>query len=128
MRQIVNLFITGFIIWIASKIAPEQVQIENFGTLALTTILLWLITMIIYGVSLLLMAGGLIFESCSWIILGFTIMAASKILALYAVDNWIPGLTIIGFWPKFWIAFACSMFTLSRPSRTRINQQNDRYE
>lgn len=116
MRRILNLFITGLILWVASKIAPEQVQIKDFGTLALATVLLWLVTIIIYVISLLFMAGGLIFESCSWTILGLFIMAAAKILALYAIDSWIPGLSIVGFWPKFWIAITCSLFTLSGPS------------
>ena len=107
MRRILNLFITGLILWMASKMAPEQVQIKDFGTLALATVSLWLVT---------IMAGGLIFESCSWAILGLFIMAAAKILALYAIDSWVPGLSIVGFWPKFWIAIACSLFTLSGPS------------
>lgn len=128
MRRIVNLFITGFILWAASKIAPDQIHIKDFGTLVLATILLWLTTIAIYGISLLLMSGGLIFESCSWIILGFFIMAAAKILALYAISKWIPGFSIVGFWPKFWIAFACSVFTLSSPSSRRDNYSDDRYE
>ena len=125
MRRILNLFITGLILWVASKIAPEQVQIKDFGTLVLATILLWLTTIAIYGISLLLMSGGLIFESCSWIILGFFIMAAAKILALYAIDSWIPGLSIVGFWPKFWIAIACSLFTLSGPSDRYDNHSDN---
>ena len=74
MRRILNLFITGLILWVASKIAPEQVQIKDFGTLALATVSLWLVTIMIYVISLLFMAGGLIFESCSWAILGLFIM------------------------------------------------------
>ena len=124
MRRILNLFITGLILWVASKIAPEQVQIKDFGTLALATVSLWLVTIMIYVISLLFMAGGLIFESCSWTILGLFIMAATKILALYAIDSWIPGLSIAGFWPKFWIAIACSLFTLSGPSG-RYNNHSD---
>ncbi|MBQ1373730.1 phage holin family protein [Candidatus Saccharibacteria bacterium] len=128
MRRIVNLFITGLILWIASKIAPEQVQIKDFGTLALATILLWITTIAIYGISLLFMSSGLIFESCSWIILGFFIMAAAKIIALYAISNWISGFNVIGFWPKFWIALACSMFTLSGPSNGHSRYNDGRYE
>lgn len=48
MRRILNLFITGFILWMASKMAPEQVQIKDFGTLALATVSLWLVTIMIY--------------------------------------------------------------------------------
>ena len=125
MRRILNLFITGLILWVASKIAPEQVQIKDFGTLALATVSLWLVTIIIYVISLLFMAGGLIFESCSWAILGLFIMAAAKILALYAIDSWVPGLSIVGFWPKFWIAIACSLFTLSgTPGRYEYHDDN----
>ena len=127
MRRILNLFITGLILWVASKIAPEQVQIKDFGTLALATVLLWLVTIIIYVISLLFMAGGLIFESCSWTILGLFIMAAAKILALYAIDSWVPGLSIVGFWPKFWIAIACSLFTLSGPSGRYEYHDDNRY-
>jgi hypothetical protein len=109
----------------ASKMAPEQVQIKDFGTLALATVSLWLVTIIIYAISLLFMAGGLIFESCGWAILGLFIMAAAKILALYAIDSWVPGLSIVGFWPKFWIAIACSLFTLSgTPGRYEYHDDN----
>lgn len=127
MRRILNLFITGLILWVASKIAPEQVQIKDFGTLALATVSLWLVTIMIYVISLLFMAGGLIFESCSWTILGLFIMAAAKILALYAIDSWVPGLSIVGFWPKFWIAIACSLFTLSGPSGRYEYHDDNRY-
>ena len=127
MRRILNLFITGLILWVASKIAPEQVQIKDFGTLALATVSLWLVTIMIYVISLLFMAGGLIFESCSWTILGLFIMAAAKILALYAIDSWVPGLSIAGFWPKFWIAIACSLFTLSGPSGRYEYHDDNRY-
>ena len=111
----------------ASKMAPEQVQIKDFGTLALATVSLWLVTIIIYVISLLFMAGGLIFESCSWAILSLFIMAAAKILALYAIDSWVPGLSIVGFWPKFWIAIACSLFTLSGPSGRYEYHDDNRY-
>ena len=127
MRRILNLFITGLILWMASKMAPEQVQIKDFGTLALATVLLWLVTIIIYVISLLFMTGGLIFESCSWTILGLFIMAAAKILALYAIDSWVPDLSIVGFWPKFWIAIACSLFTLSGPSGRYEYHDDNRY-
>lgn len=127
MRRILNLFITGLILWMASKMAPEQVQIKDFDTLALATVSLWLVTIIIYVISLLFMAGGLIFESCSWAILGLFIMAAAKILALYAIDSWVPGLSIVGFWPKFWIAIACSLFTLSGPSGRYEYHDDNRY-
>lgn len=127
MRRILNLFITGLILWVASKIAPEQVQIKDFGTLALATVSLWLVTIMIYVISLLFMAGGLIFESCSWAILGLFIMAAAKILALYTIDSWVPGLSIVGFWPKFWIAIACSLFTLSGPSDRYEYHDDNRY-
>ena len=53
MRRILNLFITGLILWMASKMAPEQVQIKDFGTLALATVSLWLVTIMIYVISLL---------------------------------------------------------------------------
>lgn len=121
MRRLLNLIISGFVLWISTLIFPEQVQIENFGTLAIATILLWLINFAIAALGMLITAGGLIFESCSWSILGFVIIIFSKVLSLWALDAWLPGFTIHGFWLKLLIAFACSFFAIGEPS----SQNND---
>ena len=121
MRRLLNLIISGFVLWISTLIFPEQVQIENFGTLAIATILLWLINFAIAALGMLITAGGLIFESCSWSILGFVIIIFSKVLSLWALDAWLPGFTIHGFWLKLLIACACSFFAIREPS----SQNND---
>ncbi|MBR0467452.1 hypothetical protein IJJ53_00865 [Candidatus Saccharibacteria bacterium] len=71
------------------------------------------------------MSGGLIFESCGWVIIGTIILATAKIIALYAISAWLPGFNVVGFWPKFLIALACSMFTLSSPTNNHSNNDNN---
>ena len=43
MRRILNFFVTMLILFLASRWFPAHVQIDGFGALALTTLLLWLV-------------------------------------------------------------------------------------
>ena len=124
MRQIVNLFLSGLIIWGSSMIFPNDVIVKDLGVLVLVTILLWLITLAINAIGFFMMTGGFLLSGfgCSWIIAGVIVMSLSKFMALGLLSSFMPGFTIKGFWLTLLIAFLCSLFTING------NYQNpDRY-
>ena len=128
MRQVANLFISGFIIWGASKLLPERVFIKDFKTLIMVTILLWILTIIINVIGFLMMGGGLFLDGCgcSWLIAGSIIMAFSKIIALHTLNAYMVNFTITNFWLEVIIAILCSIFTISPPTRSN-RYYDDRY-
>lgn len=124
MRRFVNLIISGVVLWAASMLFTEQIHIKDFSTLFLSTLLMWLATVIVSLIAILIMKGGMFVESCSWTLFGLIIYAASRIIALYMLDAWLPGFTVEGFWLKVLIAFACSFFSLSE-SETYVRRKDN---
>lgn len=115
MRQIVNLFISGLIIWGSSKIFPNDVIVEDLGALITVTILLWLTTLLVNAIGFFMMIGSLLSNGfgCSWVIAGSIVMTLSKVIALNLLSTFMPGFTINDFWLTVLIAFLCSLFTIS---------------
>ena len=112
---ILNLIIDGLILWAASKIAPDVVQISGFGTLVLATILLTVVTALV-GLICIAVAGiGVACDNVLWAIIGVVAVFFSSIIAMALLSSWLPGFAIIGFWPKALIAICCSLFELSKP-------------
>ncbi len=116
MRQIANLFISGLVIWGASKIFPNDVIVKDLGTLVLVTILLWLTTLLINIVASFMMTGGFLLSGFDFgfLIMGVIIMSFSKVFALYILDISIANFAIKGFWLKLLIALLCSIFTIGK--------------
>ena len=112
---ILNLIIDGLILWAASKIAPDVVQISGFGTLVLATILLTVVTVAV-GLLCIGVAGiGVACDNVLWAIIGVVAVFFSGIIAMALLSSWLPGFAIIGFWPKVLISLCCSLFELSKP-------------
>lgn len=117
MRRILNFFIMGLILWVATKFFPTHVQIKNFGVLALAVILFWLIEVAITVFCLLIMAFGAAFERVSWIILSVIIAIACEFITICILDAKLDGFTVIGFWPKAIIALTYSLLYIKAPSK-----------
>ena len=110
---ILNLIIDGLILWAGTKIAPEVVQIDGFGTLVLVTILLTIVTALV-ALGCALTAGiGAACDNIVWTIIGVVAIFFSGIIAMSLLSNWLPGFNIVGFWPKAIIAICFSIFELS---------------
>ena len=115
MRQIVNLFLSGLVIWGSSRIFPNDVIVKDLSVLISVTILLWLTTLLVNAIGFFMMTGGFLLSGfgCNWFIAGFFVMALSKVIALNLLSTFMPGFTIKGFWLTLLIAFLCSIFTIS---------------
>lgn len=116
MRRILNFFIMGLILWVATNFFPTHVQIKNFGVLALAVILFWVIEIAITILCLFIMAFGAAFERAFWIILSAIILIACEFIAIYILDANLDGFTVIGFWPKAIIALTYSLLHIKAPS------------
>lgn len=127
LPYVINFIISGAVLWVSSKLFPEQIRIKDFGTLVIATVLLWLTTLVIRVIGLICMGSGAVFRSCSWIILGGLILIGAKILALYILSKNLPGFSIEGFWPMIFIALACSLFSFSVPSDSNRNKPSSNY-
>ncbi len=112
-RQILNFFILGIVIWIASLLFPENIKFSGFPAIILTTLLVYFIeTLLILGVFLGL-AALKIRRLAVWIIIlvFFALfgMTASFLIVAYLYD----GFSVSGFWSAFLLALGCSIFTVS---------------
>ena len=119
LRWIVNLLISGFIIWGASVVFPNLVFVRDFKTLASVTFLLWVLTVAISLFSIVMMLNGIFIHGCgcSWIIAGFFMMAFSKMIALHILSAYMSGFFIKDFWLECLIAILCSIFAIPETPR-----------
>ena len=129
-RWIVNLLISGIIIWGASKIFPDIMFVQDFKTLAWVIFLLWFLTVTISLFSIAMMLNGIFINGCgcSWIIAGFFMMAFSKMIALHILSAYTPGFFIKDFWLECLVAIMCSMFAIPElPKDNRHDHYDPRY-
>lgn len=113
---ILNLIIDGLVLWAGTKIAPNVVQIDGFGTLVLATILLAVITL---GVAFACVAVIGVSAACgsgTGIVIGIIAAFLSDVIAMALLSSWLPGFAIIGFWPKAIIAICFAIFERSNHS------------
>ena len=113
MKQIANFFITGMILWIAARFFPEYVRIDGIGTLILAAILLFVAETVVALALFLFFITAALSQNWAAIVVIFAMVFFAEILAITLLSAWLPGLTIIGFWPKFLLAFAFSAFRIS---------------
>ena len=130
LRWIANLLISGLILWGASKLLPEKVIIDDFTTLLVATISIWVVNIIINTLASAMVIGGIFLDGCGccWLIVGIFILAFSKIITLVILSAYLPGFIIKGFWLKVVIAILCSMFSINAPSRPEPQYNNYYHE
>ena len=115
MRRILNLIITGFILWVAANFFPPYVQIENFGILALATLLIWVIQRICLAICEFLMAAGEVCSSLFLILAALALALFTNIIAFSILSAKLPGFMVDGFWTKVVLSLCCSVLTISKP-------------
>lgn len=118
MKQIANFIITGVVLWLAAWLFPRYVQIDNFQTLVLASVLLFVAEIVVLLLFFALIVSAALAQYWAGILIGILFVFFAEIVALSLLDSWLPGLNIIGFWPKFCLAFALSVF------RIQDNNQN----
>ena len=116
MRTILNFIICGFILWIAAHFFPATVQIDSMGTLALATILIWVVGIVVGLLCLLMFGVGALFENIPWVIAGIILALFSDVIALTILSNNLSGFMVVGFWPKVLLSVCFTLFSLRSPS------------
>lgn len=115
MRRILNLLITGLILWGASKLFPSVVQAGSIGIIALASILLWLTRITLVYICAIIVAVGALYRNLFWVIAGIILVFFTQIIALAILSRFLPGFAVIGFWPKVAIALCYSLLALEAP-------------
>ena len=112
MKQILNFIITGVILYLAAKFYPAAVQIADTKSLILATVLLFIAEIIVVIAIFIMMAVSFFSGNWGGIVVGAIAICFAEIIALTLVSEWIPGITITGFWTKFILAFVLSVFRI----------------
>lgn len=108
LKQLVNFVITGAVLYVASRAFPSVVIIDGWGALILATLLLSIAEFIVAIAVLALMFISVFTQNWAGVVVGFIALFFGGIIALSLLSAWIPGFMVVGFWPKFMLAFALS--------------------
>ena len=112
MKQIANFLLAGIVLWLAALWFPAYVGIADFKTLVIATILLFVAEIIVViGIFIVIVVMALM-SNWTGVITGVVAVFFAEIIALSLLDAWMPGLTIVGFWTKFLLAVALSIFRI----------------
>lgn len=117
MRRILNFIITGFILWIAAKFFPPYVQIDNFGVLALATLLIWVVEVIIAVICVLLLAAGAAIENIPIIIIAFAVLVFTDVITFSILSTHLDGFLVNGFWTKVVLSICCNALTIGNSKK-----------
>lgn len=112
MKQIVNFILAGVVLWLAALWFPAYIQIADFKTLVIATILLFVAEIIVVLAIFVVIAVMVFTMNWAGAVTGIVAVFFAEIIALSLLDLWMPGLVIIGFWPKFLLAVALSIFRI----------------
>ena len=112
MKQIANFFITGIVLWVAAWLFPQYVKIDGFRTLVLASLLLFVAEVVVLIAFFALITSAALAQFWAGVLVGILFIFFAEIAVLSLLDAWLPGISIIGFWPKFCLAFALSVFRL----------------
>jgi len=112
MRQIVNFIITGLVLLVAVIFFPKYVQVSSIWIFLLTIVLLYVAEIVSVLVYFSLVVSACLVRFWAGVIVAISMIFVIELFAVSLVDLWLPGLTIVGFWPKFFIALALSIFRL----------------
>ena len=115
MKAALSLIIHGVILWAASCLFPDIVQIDSTATLILATILIWLISFVIGIICLLIIGVGAIFDSPVWLIIGivvlFVMIVFADVIGMTIIGDYLDGFMVVGFWPKVLLSICFSIFS-----------------
>ena len=112
MKQVVNFILAGIVLWLAALWFPAYVQIADFKTLIISTLLLFvaeIIVVLLIFVAIVVMA---LMSNWAGVISGVVAVFFAEIIALSLLDAWMPGLAINGFVPKMLLAVALAIFRI----------------
>lgn len=116
MITLLNFVIDGFVLWAASKLFPQVVQIDGFGTLALATFLLTAIAVVVRLLCVFVEVIGAACDNVIWLIIGFVALLFSGVIAMTILSDNLEGFNIVGFWPKVLLSLVMYLLELRSPN------------
>lgn len=117
MRRILNLFIIGLILWVATKLFPGNVMIDSPKTLVIVTLAIFIVGTIIALLGFLLILLGIVTLNPATILLtvivGVVVMMFSDAIALNFLAERIPGFMMRGTLTPYLLGLAFSIFSVN---------------
>lgn len=106
MRQVLNFFIVGLVLWAASQVFPDIVQIDGVWALVIAVILMWLIEFVIAVLSTIIIELSACADNIVGMIIGLIILLFANVIGLSILSSILDGFMVVGFWPKVLLAIA----------------------
>lgn len=106
---IVDLFIEGIILWVASRLFPSIVHIDSTFTLVMVTLLLWLVAVIIRIGCVVVGTIGLFSGNLAMVFLSVTAALFANVFALVYLSNHLSGFEVVGLFPAMLLALCFSI-------------------
>lgn len=125
MKSLLNFVLIGFILYVASCLFPETVQIDGFWTLVLATVLLEVVSLFIGVICIIAIAIGATAKDVLWIIIGLIASLFSRVITMYALSNFLDGFTIDGFWPKVLLSVCFTVLGLMLQKKRKEDHTTD---
>ena len=118
--NILNLIISGLILYGASRLFPTVVQFDSLGALVLATILIYIIASIVDLLCIAVAFVGASFGQWIWFLV-VLLTIVSPVVAVMVLSGHL-GFTVVGFWPKVLLSVCLMMCQLGTSNkRTNIN-------
>ncbi len=125
MKSLLNFVLVGFILYVASCLFPETVQIDGFWTLVLATVLFEVISLFIGIICIITITIGATAKDALWIIIGIIASLFSEVITMYALSNFLDGFTIDGFWPKVLLSVCFTLLGLMFRKKRKEDHTTD---
>jgi hypothetical protein len=112
MRYILNVILTGVVLFLAAHFFPNDIYIADTQTLVYASLLLGVAKVLVIIVVLLALVGSI---SSGDITGAFSSIVAAMFVEFYAislVEDWLPGFSTSGIITEAVLAFAISLFTI----------------
>ncbi len=106
----IHLVLAAAIMSTAAQLYPESVQIKNFATLVVATILIWIVTGIVHLLCLIAGASGVAMESIFLWIMISVIDLSAQVIAISIMSAILNDFTVVGLLPKALISIAYAFF------------------
>lgn len=98
MRKIINLLLTGLVLWLGNKYFNDYIRIDSERNLIIATLLMFGID-ILYGWLVgVFTLTSVIAIGCLPLILSIIVAPFLTFIKLYYIDKYLPGFDLNGFW------------------------------
>ena len=115
MRRILNLFLTGLILFLGSKMFPDIIIINSLKTLLIASVLYWILNAIVKVALFLISLLSLLEGQILTFIITLVGISLGGAVTLNLMSTYLPGFAVIGVFSKIILAFIIGLFTIGKP-------------